>query len=41
MNLRPTAKYRLVVKTNYPIGIVYVRFIGTHKQYNAIDVEAV
>ena len=34
-------KYRLVVKVNYSFGIVYVRFIGTHRQYDAIDAEAV
>ncbi len=30
-------KYRLVVKINYPFRIVYIRFIGTHKQYDGID----
>ena len=34
-------KYRLVVKINYPRQIVYVRFVGTHKQYDQIDVEDV
>jgi len=32
-------KYRLIVKINYFAGIVYIKFIGTHKQYNKIDVE--
>lgn len=33
--------YRLVVKINYSYQIIYIRFIGTHKQYDAIDVEEV
>lgn len=33
--------YRLVVKINYPYRVVYVRFIGTHKEYDEIDVEEV
>jgi len=32
-------KYRLIVKINYFAGIVYIKFIGTHKQYDKIDVE--
>ena len=31
-------KYRLVVAVKYEFGIVYVRLIGTHKQYDEIDV---
>lgn len=34
-------KYRLVVKINYRISLVYIRFIGTHKQYDAINVEVI
>ena len=33
--------YRLVVKINYPRRIVYVRFVGTHKEYDEIDVKEV
>ncbi|WP_198305737.1 type II toxin-antitoxin system HigB family toxin [Arcobacter vandammei] len=31
-------KYRLVVKINYFAQVVYIRFIGTHKEYDKIDV---
>jgi mRNA interferase HigB len=33
--------YRLVVRINYPYRIVYVRFVGTHVQYDQIDVKEV
>jgi mRNA interferase HigB len=29
--------YRLVVAINYSFGILYIRFIGTHKEYDRID----
>jgi len=30
-------EYRLVVAVQYRHGIVYIRFIGTHQQYDKID----
>jgi len=34
-------KYRIVVWINYPYRVVYVRFIGTHRQYDEIDAQTV
>jgi mRNA interferase HigB len=34
-------KYRIVVWINYPYRVVYVRFIGTHQQYDRIDAQTV
>ena len=34
-------KYRPVVWINYSYRIVYIRFIGTHAQYDKIDVQTI
>ena len=34
-------KYRLVVWINYAYGVVYIRFIGTHTQYDQIDAQTI
>jgi mRNA interferase HigB len=33
--------YRLVVKINYPYRMIYIRFVGTHAEYDEINVEEV
>ena len=30
-------KYRLVVAVNYKSNIVFIKFIGTHEEYDRID----
>jgi mRNA interferase HigB len=34
-------KFRLVVDINYRAGLVYIRFVGTHLEYDQIDVESI
>jgi mRNA interferase HigB len=33
--------YRIVVCINYKYRVVYIRFAGSHKEYDAIDVEKI
>ena len=33
--------YRLVTAINYDFGIVYIRFIGAHKEYDKINAEEI
>jgi mRNA interferase HigB len=34
-------KYRIVVWIDYSYRILYIRFIGTHKQYDDIDAQTI
>ena len=34
-------KYRLIIAINYPAQIVFIRFVGTHKQYDKIDTKTI
>ncbi len=33
--------YRLVVAIDYEFQVVFIRFIGTHKQYDSIEVKTI
>lgn len=33
--------YRLVVKINYDYGLIWIRFIGTHAEYDKIDATSI
>jgi len=34
-------KFRLVAKINYPSGTLYIRWVGTHAEYDKINAEEV
>jgi mRNA interferase HigB len=34
-------KYRLIVKINYSYAVVYVRFAGTHREYDRVNAEEI
>lgn len=34
-------EYRLIVAVAYHVGFVYVKFIGTHAEYDAVDADTV
>jgi mRNA interferase HigB len=34
-------KYRIIAKIHYDYRILYIRFVGTHKQYDHIKVEEI
>jgi len=34
-------KFRLVARINYAYRVVYIRFVGTHEEYDDIDAETI
>lgn len=34
-------QYRVVVRINYSLKLVFIRFVGTHAEYDKIDAESI
>src|SRR5262245_7957169 len=34
-------QYRIVAWINYPYRVMYIRFVGTHEQYDVIDAQTI
>jgi mRNA interferase HigB len=34
-------KYRLITLVNYPAGILFIKFVGTHSEYDKIEAASV
>ncbi len=34
-------EYRLIVAVAYELQVVYVKFVGTHKEYDAVDAQSI
>lgn len=34
-------RYRLIVRINYDYGVLWIRFIGTHAEYDRIDANSI
>ena len=34
-------RYRLIVAVRYDIGVIFIRFIGTHTEYDRVNVETI
>jgi mRNA interferase HigB len=34
-------RFRLVARINYPYRVIYIRFVGTHEEYDGIDAETI